>query len=155
MRSWNSVPILIIASLVAVFSSGCSAFNYEWRQAARKPTPTNGIAGRWDGTWLSHANGHNDRLRCLVTQVDTNHFDARFHAAYSLPGLKWLKVHFGYTVRMETKAAGDGVTFRGEENLGALAGGVYRYEGNASNTNFFSTYKCKYDHGVFQMHRPE
>jgi hypothetical protein len=36
-----------------------------------------------------------------------------------------------------------------------MAGGVYTYEGSASATNFTSTYNSKYDHGVFQMRRPE
>jgi len=39
-------------------------------------------------------------------------------------------------------------------NLGALAGGRYTYTGRATGTNFFSTYSCKYDHGIFEMTRP-
>ncbi len=34
------------------------------------------------------------------------------------------------------------------------SGGVYHYDGDATPTNFFSTYKSKYDHGTFQMTRP-
>ena len=135
--------------------SGCSTFNYEWRQAAKKPTPTNDVTGQWEGRWLSHANGHTDRIRCLMTRVDTNHYDAKFHAAYSHPKVKWLKVHYGYTVRVQAAAGTNGVIFRGEENLGALAGGVYTYEGFVNTTHFFSTYKCKYDHGIFEMKRPK
>ena len=155
MCHWNIVRACAVAVFAVFFFSGCSAFNYEWRQAAKKPTPTNGLAGSWEGHWLSHANGHNDKMRSLITQVDSNHFDAKFHAAYSHPRFKWMKVYFGYTVRMETKPTTNGVTFHGEENLGALAGGVYTYDGHATATNFFSTYKCKYDHGVFEMRRRE
>ena len=60
---------------------------------------------------------------------------------------------FGYTVGLKTEPTEAGCKFRGEANLGALAGGVYRYEGQADATNFFSTYSCKYDHGTFQMRR--
>jgi hypothetical protein len=148
---------LMCAALTVLFAafvfSGCSTFNYEWRQAANKPAPTNGITGRWEGRWLSHANGHNDKLRCLIMDR-TNHYDAKFHAVYSHERFKWLKVTFGYTVRLDAAAGTNGVSFRGKEDLGVLAGGIYTYEGNASETNFFSTYKCKYDHGVFQMTRP-
>jgi hypothetical protein len=130
---------------------GCSTFNYEWRQAAQKQAPAGGITGRWEGRWTSQANGHNDKLRALIVAVDTNHYDVKFHAAYK----QWITVHFGYTVRMETKPSTDGsVLFRGSEDLGALAGGVYSYEGRADRTNFFSTYKSKYDHGTFEMRRP-
>ncbi len=130
---------------------GCSAFDYEWRQAARQRVPTEGITGRWEGRWISQANGHNDGLRALITAVDSNHYDVKFHAAYK----QWVTVYFGYTVRMEAKPGADGsVLFRGSEDLGALAGGVYSYEGQADRTNFFSTYKSKYDHGTFEMQRP-
>lgn len=130
---------------------GCSTFNYEWRQAAKKPVPTNDITGPWEGRWISQANGHHDALRALITAVDTNHYDVKFHAAYK----KWITVHFGYTVRMETKPSHDGVVaFHGSENLGKLAGGVYTYDGHADPTNFFSTYKSKYDRGTFEMQRP-
>lgn len=130
--------------------TGCSTFNYEWRQATQKPAPTDDITGRWEGRWNSEANGHNDKLRAIITAVDTNHYDVKFHAAYK----KWITVHFGYTVRMETRLSTNGVSFRGSENLGALAGGVYTYDGHADSTNFFSTYKSKYDRGTFEMTRP-
>ena len=135
---------------------GCTAFNYEWRQAAKKPTPSDNITGRWEGHWNSEATGHNDRLRALVSKVDTNHYDVKFHAAYKSETFKWITVHFGYTVRMETGSGTNAVVeFHGSEDLGALAGGVYTYDGRADATNFFSTYKSKYDHGTFEMKRPE
>ncbi len=62
---------------------------------------------------------------------------------------------FSYAVPLQFEQR-DGVwQFTGEENLGKMAGGVYRYEGHVSPTNFFSTYQSKYDHGTFQMRRPE
>jgi hypothetical protein len=146
---------LMLAPLLLVLLCGCSAFNYEWRQAAKKRTPANTIEGRWEGRWLSRATGHNDKLRALITSVDTNHYDIKFHAAYKSETFSWITVHFGYTVRMETKPGTNaGVTFHGSEDLGKLAGGVYTYDGYANATNFFSTYKSKYDRGNFEMHRP-
>jgi hypothetical protein len=109
------------------------------------------LSGRWEGRWVSQANGHNDELRALITIADTNHYDVKFHAAYK----QWITIHFGYTVRKETKpGTGGDVLFQGSEDLGRLAGGVYTYEGHADRTNFFSTYKSKYDHGTFEMKRP-
>jgi hypothetical protein len=141
---------ILPAFFAALLLCGCSTFNYEWRQAVKKSTPTNDITGRWEGRWISQVNGHNDQLRCLITRVDETHYDAKFHAAYKT----WITFHFGYTARLEAKPGTNGVTFDGTADLGLLAGGVYTYEGRADPTNFFSTYDSKYDRGVFQMQRP-
>jgi hypothetical protein len=145
----------LLAALAGLVLCGCSAFNYEWRQAAKKSTPVNEITGRWEGRWISTVNGHNDMLRALISKVDSNHYDVKFHAAYKSETIKWITVHFGYTVHMETKPATNGIVeFHGSENLGVLAGGVYTYDGRADPTSFFSTYKSKYDRGTFEMKRP-
>ena len=133
-----------------LMASGCSTFNYEWRQAAKRPLPPQGVEGRWEGYWRSHSNGHYDKMRALITPAGTNRYDVRFHAAYK----KGLTVYFGYTVSMEATPSTEGMSFRGQEDLGVLAGGLYTYEGRANHTNFFSTYDSKYDRGVFQMWRP-
>jgi hypothetical protein len=145
--------LLGLIPLVLVLT-GCSSFNREWRQAATQPPTTTGITGRWEGRWKSEANGHNDKLRAIITAVDTNHYDVKFHAAYKNWSTLYLTVHFGYTVRMETMPGQEGLKFRGSEDLGFLAGGVYTYEGRADATNYFSTYKSKYDWGTFEMKRP-
>jgi hypothetical protein len=152
MRFTRLIGLLLLLMLLCL--CGCTAFNYEWRQAAKKTLPANDISGPWEGRWLSRATGHNDQLRALISKVDTNHYDVKFHAAYKSETFHFIKVHFGYTVRMETKPGTNGVAFHGSEDLGALAGGVYTYEGEASATNFFSTYKSRHDRGTFEMHRP-
>ena len=135
--------------------AGCSTFNYEWRQTAKQPAPAHDIAGRWQGCWVSKSSGHEDKLRALISKVDTNHYDVKFHAAYKSETFKFITVHFSYTVRMEARTDANGsIAFNGSENLGPLAGGVYTYEGSANPTNFFSTYNAKYDRGTFQMQRP-
>ena len=136
--------------LVALVLSGCSSFNHQWNKAAAQPAPTTDILGRWQGTWKSDASGHNDPLRCLITRSDQGAYQARFHARYH-------KVFtFGYTVKLNVTKTddNDAFHFRGDANLHWWAGGMYHYEGKATPTNFFSTYRCKYDHGTFQMTRP-
>ncbi len=137
------------ALLCFLLLCGCSTFNRDWRSAAKNPAPANSVEGRWEGRWLSDANGHTGALRCLVTRVDEAHCRARFHAIYG----KVLR--FTYTVPLTIQSHVDGWEFDGEENLGKLAGGVYYYEGRANATNFSSTYRSTYDHGTFEMHRPE
>jgi hypothetical protein len=56
---------------------------------------------------------------------------------------------------MQAEKSDHVLRFEGEADLGWLAGGVYRYDGQATPASFFSTYKSKYDHGTFQMKRPE
>lgn len=134
--------------LLALLLPGCSSFNRQWKQAAAQPAPTSDIAGRWQGTWQSDASGHSDPLRCLITRNDQGEYQARFHAKYH----KILT--FGYTVKLDVTKVGDNFQFRGKANLHWWAGGTYDYEGKVTTTNFFSTYRCKYDHGTFLMTRP-
>ena len=144
----NRSLLFSLFALIALLATGCSTFNYEWRRAARAQTPTNDVVGAWEGKWISNVNGHNGRLRCLITRGTNDVLNARFHATYKRI------LRFGYTVPLEARPTDNGVAFMGHADLGALAGGVYRYTGYATPTNFFSTYEAKYDHGTFQMIRP-
>lgn len=127
--------------------TGCSTFQRDWDRLA-KGSAAAGIEGRWDGTWKSDRSGHTDRLRCIVTDQGGQTYLARFHAKYG-------KIFsFGYSVPLTAEEHGNRYDFSGEANLGWYAGGQYSYQGSATATNFFSTYRCKSDHGSFQMRRP-
>jgi hypothetical protein len=139
------VPFLLLAGLLA---GGCTTFNHAWTEAAKESFATNSLLGCWEGTWLSDANGHNGNLRCVVTLKNDGTYKARFHAIYKKV------LGFGYTVTLKAAETNGVFQFSGEADLGWWAGGVYQYEGYARDTNFFSTYRCKYDHGTFQMTRP-
>jgi hypothetical protein len=148
MIRWRSLCVAPILALLLT-PAGCSSFNREWKKASGNPTPTDPIAGRWDGHWVSDVNHHTGRLRCIVTSKSNDVFQAWFHATYQSI------FTFGYTVELHTAETNRTVTFNGEANLGSFAGGLYKYEGHAEATNFFSTYSSKYDHGIFQMSRPQ
>src|ERR1041384_1571608 len=125
---------VLLLMLVVLATTGCSTFNRDWKTAAATPTPTNDLAGRWQGTWESGVNGHSDKLRCLVSRQSETNYTARFHAKYR-------KIFsFGYTVNLAVKESDGNFQFQGEANLGKLAGGLYYYVGQASTTNFSSTY---------------
>jgi len=137
----------MLGSVILV--NGCSSFNREWKKAAASPPPTNSLPSRWEGTWLSDKNGHTGELLCLLTRVNDTNYQARFKATY------WKIFRASYTVTFLGELR-DGVwQFKGDEDLGWLAGGVYHYEGSVTRTNFFSTYRSKYDHGTFELQRPE
>jgi len=137
-----------VALAALVVLSGCSTFNRDWKAAAANPNPANSIEGRWEGRWLSDHNGHNGRLRALIRRLDNGQYETRFHAKYG--GI----LSFGMQVNLDVKPAGGLWQFSGQADLGKPYG-VYRYEGKASGTNFFSTYKASFDHGTFQMTRPQ
>lgn len=126
---------------------GCSSFNREWRRVGKLAASQDSIAGRWEGHWLSDVNAHTGKLRCIVTGETNGIYAARFRATY----MKVLDFSYAVPLKVEQR---DGIWhFQGEEDLGAMAGGVYRYTGSANSTNFHSTYDSQYDHGVFEMHR--
>ena len=141
----------LIASVLALalFACGCSTFNRDWKKAATI-APASDLAGRWTGTWRSAANGHTDQLRCLMTPLTNDVVSARYQAKYR-KGI--LRFTFSYTVPLSVTNAGERFEFEGESNLGWYAGGVYRYRGSATGTNFFSNYDSKYDRGTFEMQR--
>jgi hypothetical protein len=139
-----------VAVVALVLLSGCStAFKRDWQAAASAPVPANSIEGRWEGKWLSDHNGHNGQLRALIRKLDNGQYETRFHAKYG--GV----FSFGMETRLDVQALPEGQwRFSGAEDLGK-AYGVYRYEGKATATNFYSTYKASFDHGTFQMTRPK
>jgi hypothetical protein len=140
---------LAVLGILPLLTGGCTSFSYDWQKAARQfPAPAD-LQGCWQGTWVSEVNGHTDSLRCVITKKDDGVYNARFLARYHKV------LSFGYTVPLKVQPDADKFTFSGDANLGWLKGGLYHYEGHADVTNFFSTYRCKYDHGTFQMGRPE
>jgi hypothetical protein len=145
----NGSCINLMVLGVLVFC-GCSRFESQWRQVVSQPLPTDNIAGPWEGRWTSHVNGHTDTLRAIISEAPGDDYDVTFRAAYK----KGITFHFGYAVRMEVVPTNGAVAFRGSENLGWFAGGVYTYIGHATPTNFFSTYDSKFDRGIFEMKRP-
>ncbi len=134
--------------LALVLVAGCSSFPREWRDAAKLPVPASDISGRWEGTWQNTNNTHRDKMRAMLTRVSDREYRAHFHAKYK----KILS--FSYHATFRGAWTGNEFLFRGEENLGQLAGGKFKYDGHISPTNFFSTYDSKYDVGTFTLQRP-
>ncbi|HEY1169865.1 MAG TPA: hypothetical protein VGH19_00725 [Verrucomicrobiae bacterium] len=137
--------VLLLLSL-----TGCASFERDWRHAlVQPPARTATPAGPWKGTWLSHPSGHTGELRCLVTEKATGRYEFRFKATY------WKVFRYSYSVEMPVQCDhAESCNFKGSEHLGLLAGGTYHYEGSIAGTNLTATYRCKIDHGIFQMSRP-
>ncbi|MBL9168303.1 MAG: hypothetical protein JNN07_11225 [Verrucomicrobiales bacterium] len=145
---WLSSGRHLACCLLLILGSGCSSFNRHWKEAAQNPSSSPGLVGAWDGTWVSEASGHQGRLRCLIQQQSATHYQAWFRANYARI------FNVGYKVSLQVRSTEDRQVFQGEANLGSLVGGVYTYEGYATATNLFSTYRCRIDHGRFELNRP-
>lgn len=137
-----------VALLACLVAGGCASFDSDWKSTARYPTPTNDITGCWIGTWKNTNNTHSDQLQAIIRRTGVREWDVHFHAFYG----KLLE--FSHRTKLTGDEQGERVNFTGEENLGWLVGGTFRYVGNATPTNFFSTYENKYDSGTFTLRRP-
>ena len=138
---------LLLGGLLSI-SGGCS-FDRKWNRLAAAPAEANYLSGRWAGTWKSERNNHSGKLRAIITPVDDVTYRADFDARYM--GI----LRFGYSMNLAARRDGDVIRFQGEENLGWLAGGVYRYDGTTDGQAFDCTYESKHDHGRFEMTRPQ
>ena len=151
IRLWTRIAVLGCALAL----SGCASFNRDWSQASHQAAVrrSDPFGGAWDGQWTSEkhrlpsGDAAGGRLRCLFTRIDDRHYQARFHA-------NWLFFATGYEVVFETTKRGKVLTFQGEQNLGAIFGGIYRYQGRVTPSHFSATFASRFDHGRFEMSRP-
>src|SRR5688572_29844890 len=127
---------------------GWSSFNKEWKAALNSPAPTTSIQGPWAGEWRSDKNGHHGSLRCVVSKTSDTTYRAHYRATY------WKILRYSYVATLNGAETNGTVHLKGEADLGKLAGGVYKYEGTATPSDFRSSYSSKDDHGKFEMGRP-
>jgi hypothetical protein len=137
------------ALLLVIAAAGCSSFERDWRALETAPEPPAPLAGRWQGSWRSEVTGHTGGLRAIVTRTAGETYEARYRATWGCC------FTFEYTVPLAAASEGDLYTFGGEADLGWMAGGLYRYSGQATADSFRSTYSAAKDHGTFEMARPE
>lgn len=107
------------------------------------------LVGEWAGTWSSTSNSMDGALRCKVTRGDDGKYTAVFDATFARV------FSFKSTVTLTVEADGEKWHYKGEKDLGWLAGGVYTYEGDTDGKEFHSTYSSSFDKGTFQMKRVE
>ena len=131
--------------LAAVFNSR-TAFYQQWNRYESQP-PADAISGRWIGEWISDQSGHKGDLKCVMAPIDHDTYRAHFYATFS----KFFRV--GYATDLKLEKSDGKALLKGEEDLGALAGGVYRCKGELLGSEFICHYSCKYDQGIFKLHR--
>ena len=147
IRAANVFTLMLAAALLLL--GGCSGgFEKKFETARAMPIPAGDpIVGAWEGTWTG-TDGHAGPLRAILTPAGTNAYRAEFHAGYSI-------FTHESTVMLTGQRLGNKLSFRGEEDLGWMAGGVFNYQGTVTPTTFHSTYDSEKHDGVYEMHRPE
>ena len=143
--------LLFFICILASSLSNCSTgFNQQWHEAAALLPKPNDARGAWVGTWRSEVSGHHGELKAVVTAIPSksapHEFNFRYHATYA----KILSGSFTTIHHVDSRGK-----LTGSEDLGSFAGGVYRYEGKVTPTEFQATYTSAKDHGVFEMKRPQ
>jgi len=133
-----------VSHVLAALFNDRAEFNRRWNEPPARPE---GLEGRWQGEWVSEANGHRGALRCLMTKARDGGYEAAFHATYA----RFLAV--AYTVTLQGAAEGGKWRLEGQADLGQLAGGVYHYKGDGDESAFDCAYRCAYDHGTFHLRR--
>jgi hypothetical protein len=122
-------------------------FHREWKRYQTTSNKPDGIAGRWTGEWISEQSGHHGELRCVLSPVFADTYRACFYAGFSFC------FRVGYVTDLKAQQTDGRVLLNGAQDLGALAGGVYRCEGEVQGSDFSCRYSCKYDQGIFRLKR--
>lgn len=141
---------LIRFALYALVLSLLTSCGSEFRSAWRKPGTSGGVEGRWEGTWLSAANGHHGRLRCAVSAPTNAQGDHDFF--YRATWKSVLSGSFKSIHHVHKKKDGTYV-FKGDHQMPEWAGGKYHYEGTVKGDDFNACYESSMDRGTFTMKR--
>ena len=136
-------------ALAALCLSGCSTrFNRQWSAptvtTASQSLPKS-LSGRWEGSWLSGKNGHRGKLRCIITPLENNEYEFYYWATY------WKLFRASYKINAQATEVDGKSQISGERDLGRLFGGVYTHTGEAADSAISATYKCRIDHGTFEL----
>jgi len=153
---------LALGLILTSFLSSCgSEFRSAWKKGGYVVAPTSCISAcgpitnhlpqsKWEGTWLSAANGHHGALRCVTSSTINYQGDHEFfyHAT-------WKKILSGsYKAVHTVKKQKDGTyTFKGDHKMPDWAGGLYHYEGTIKGDEFKACYQCSMDKGTYTMKR--
>lgn len=131
----------------SVFLTSCASPRYERDWQLTRRTNTQPPLGCWEGTWRSESNGHQGKLRCLVTTADQGY---QFH--YQAHWGRFLTGEF--TIVCPAELSGRGVwKVRGAKDLGASLGGTFSHQATISRTSIEARYSAAMDHGVMLLHR--
>ncbi|MFB3891047.1 MAG: hypothetical protein ACE15C_03380 [Phycisphaerae bacterium] len=149
-RRWRKFFLLA----AAVVAAGVAAIAYVscstpegWRSADTPVQPRDLMEGTWDGEWASDGKVLHGRMSAVIERLPDSTYRASFDS----------ETPFGFNDKsvciFRISQRGPTWHFEGEENLGLLKGGVYRYKGTVGPDGFQCRYESGFDNGVYRMTR--
>ncbi|MBE7497052.1 MAG: hypothetical protein HS117_19090 [Verrucomicrobiaceae bacterium] len=151
-------PMLRFACLALVLTLLPSC-GLSFRSAWKAAPSGSGVAGRWEGTWLSAASGHTGKLRAVISapvpvlaaskkQPQAVSHQFFYHCTWR--GI--LSAAFKTTHQVVRQENGT-FTFKGDHVMPKWVGGTYHYEGTIQGDEFKACYESGLDRGTFTMKR--
>ncbi len=155
MNSFRLLRFALPAIVLTVLPSCGLSFRSTWK----KSVSSAGVSGKWEGTWLSAANGHTGKLRAVVSESEP-----LFAASKLEPGAvphqffyhcTWRGIlSAGFkTTHLVVRKDKDTYTFKGDHKMPNWVGGMYHYEGTIKGDDFNACYESGMDRGTFTMKR--
>ena len=136
-RFQTALAITILLSVC-----GCTSFETRWKNAPSNST--DGVAGRWIGTWQNTNNAHGGPLKAVLMPTGSNAFSAYFHAGWGN--------HSGtFHTPIHGNRAGDAFRFQGSKRV---FGVKIDTAGTIGSGEFNATYDSRFDSGTFTLKRP-
>jgi hypothetical protein len=150
MKLSRVLPALGVVSLLVVGSATADPQKPDVPKKAPAKTPD--VTGAWIGTWgpldppkkVKEKAPNGMPMECKVVMKDGT-WSATFEGECGRP--------YKYTIKMDGRAAGGAVLFKGTTDLGPDDGGVYDWIGRASDTEFVGFYTSEKYTGVFRLTR--
>ncbi len=145
MLKWFVLRVVAVAALLAAsYAIG------EDKPATPAPAvvkaPTD-LSGHWNGTWLSHTNGHDGPISACLRKLDEDNYSVHFSGRF------WGLFPFEYSMVLTvTERKEDALILSGSKNLGLLFG-TFSYTATVTDTEFNANYCSRHDNGVFSMSR--
>jgi len=149
MMKWLA-RALVWSSVLVLASCATPGFDRAWKQSlSAGPAGGAEVTGPWIGEWLSGANGHTGKLRCLVEQKDEDTFAFRYWATWG----GWMKGSFRVDGDIRPRADG-GYAVDGSKRLGPW--GTSSHEGVIAPDRLEASFRSKRSNlGTFRMERQD
>lgn len=146
-------PLFRLFPLVAALTlCSCMTFERDWKKAVAEYESGKTIApeGPWTGNWTTTTNGHEGKLRAIVSESKSTPGDYDFHYHAT-----WKKIlSGGYRVSFPAKRSGSRYLVDGEKDLGLF--GIFGHRATITRNSFDATYSNDREElGEFHMTRPE
>ncbi len=141
----NRISRLSVIATVGLVSCASPSYKRDWEATLHaSAAPPKGC---WEGTWISAANGHTGKLRCIVSAAPAGY---RFH--YQATWAKFLSGEFSL-VCPASKTRPASWTVSGSKDLGASMGGTFTHEAQITADRIKAVYRSKLDHGTMELQR--